>query len=222
MAALASAVTRYAHQFAPLRAPFLQRRRKMSCVRGSQLIEPSLVARSVLVTALSRGSAPAPAADLASVAPPATPAAPAAHPDRLLDGHFRNRWMAFAHRKRRGLGRNRNQGPTGSGNGGTARQDPQHLSAIYGCHRRLSPKDSFVTRQSRVLIVSSTFKKSSVPWHKLVKSHECFAAASAQDWPHSSGTRGFPERNSCFPNVREEMREHFSSDTANELIGVPS
>jgi hypothetical protein len=130
--------------------------------------------------------------------------------------------MAFAQHKRRGLGRNGNQGPTGSGNGGTARQDPQHLSAIYGCHRRLSPKDSFVKPQCRWLIVSSTFKKSSVPLHKLVESYECFAAASAQGWPHSSGTSGFPERNSCFPNIREEMREHFSSDAANDLIGVPS
>src|SRR5262249_61377663 len=100
MAALASAVTRYAHQFAPLRAPILQRRRKTSCVRGSQLIEPSLGARSVLVTALSRGSAPAPAADLASAAPPATPAAPAAPPDPLLHGHFRSRRRAFAHHNR--------------------------------------------------------------------------------------------------------------------------
>src|SRR5207249_2956295 len=158
----------------------------------------------------------------ASAAPPATPAAPAAHPDRLLDGHFRSRRMALAHHKRCGLGRNGNQGQTGSGNGGTAHQDPQHLSAIYGCHRRLSPKDSFVTPQCSSLIVSSTFKKSSVPLHKLVRSHEWFAADSAQGWPHSSGTSGVPERNSCFPNVREEMREHFSSDTANELIGVPS
>jgi hypothetical protein len=111
-------------------APILQRRRKTSC--GSQLIEPSLVARSVLLTALFRGSAPAPAADFASAAPPATPAAPAAHPDRLLDGHFRSRRMALAHHKmalahhkRCGLGRNGNQGQTGSGNGGTAHQDPQ-------------------------------------------------------------------------------------------------